>query len=302
MYPFQPLGILFFSLRGGCCYMLSQVAGHDSSTVSAANVDASDLVAALNNQGLNVQFIHCDASDWESQVNAFISALNFAPTKTLDVVAVFAGIDDSGHLVDYIHATKASLSGPPPAAPSVKPLEVNSKGAFYTAALALHYFRLQPQGSSATSADTRQSKALIIVSSLAGYIDDTHDSVYTASKFGSRGVFRAIRARAQQELNVRVNLIAPWAMKAPMTAPILAKLSEYGIEEGKGISFVEHDVLTQAVAKIAVDESISGSGRAFAVVPEGAIDIDDDLAGGYGGPKLQELMALRKKAGDFLTG
>ncbi len=44
------------------------------------------------------------------------------------------------------------------------------------------------------------------------------------------------------------------------------------------------------------------SGRAFAVVPEGAIDIDDDLAGCYGGLKLQELMALRKGAGDVLTG
>lgn len=44
------------------------------------------------------------------------------------------------------------------------------------------------------------------------------------------------------------------------------------------------------------------TGRAFAVVPEDAIDIGDDAEGGYGGPKLQELMALRKEAGDFLTG
>ena len=28
----------------------------------------------------------------------------------------------------------------------------------------------------------------------------------------------------------------------------------------------------------------------------------DDIDGGYGGPQLQELMALRKQAGDFLHG
>lgn len=44
------------------------------------------------------------------------------------------------------------------------------------------------------------------------------------------------------------------------------------------------------------------TGRSFAIVPEGAIDIGDDNHGGYGGPVLQELMRLRKEAGDFLTG
>jgi hypothetical protein len=41
-------------------------------------------------------------------------------------------------------------------------------------------------------------------------------------------------------------------------------------------------------------------GRAFAIVPEGAVDIGDDVKGSYGGPQLIELMALRKEAGDFL--
>jgi hypothetical protein len=78
-------------------------------------------------------------------------------------------------------------------------------------------------------------------------------------------------------------------------------------------------VLTQALARITVDESISGTfsiynlvfltsikpltqllGRAIAIVPEGAVDIGDDIDDGYGGTQLVELMALRKEAGDFL--
>ena len=227
-------------------------------------------------------------------------------------------MDRTGHLVDYVATTEASLDGPPPPAPSLAPIEVNLKGACYTATLALHYFRLKPQGTTLA----QSSKALVIVSSLAGYVDDTHSSPYTASKFGSRGLFRAIRAQAHQQLNVRVNAIAPWAMKTPMIEAALERIADFGILPGKGTTIVEHDVLTQAVARIAVDESISGTsmprrlipfhqmnkllrltlwaGRAFAIVPEGAIDIGDDIDGGYGGPQLQELMALRKEAGDFL--
>lgn len=126
---------------------------------------------------------------------------------------------------------------------------------FCTAALALHYFRLQPQSGTGSASS---SKSFTIVSSLAGYIDDTHDTVYTASDFGSRGIFRAIRARARQELNVRVNPVAPWAMKTPMTAPILVQMEAFGIEEGKGITFVDYDVLTQAVTRLAVDDSLYG--------------------------------------------
>lgn len=227
--------------------------------VTIADVqDGSSTAKDLCAQGRKAQFIHCDVSSWESQIKAFQAALSFSPTKTLDAVAAYAGVDDSSHLVDYINTTAVSIDGPPPLPPSVKPIEVNTKGTFYTAALALHYFRLRPQG---TSADLSTLKSLTIVSSLAGYIDDTHDTVYTASKFGSRGIFRAIRARAQQELDVRVNLVAPWAMKTPMTAPILAQMEAFGIQEGRGITFVEYDALTQAVARLAIDESISGAWR-----------------------------------------
>lgn len=37
-------------------------------------------------------------------------------------------------------------------------------------------------------------------------------------------------------------------------------------------------------------------------MPEGAFDIGDDVTGVYGGKVLPELMAMRREAGDFLTG
>ncbi|KAJ8099535.1 hypothetical protein POJ06DRAFT_253848 [Lipomyces tetrasporus] len=259
--------------------------------VTIADIQSGDqIVEELRSKGHKAQYIYCDVISWESQVRAFQSALAYSPTKSLDVVAIFAGIDDSGHLVDSVLSVEASIDGDVPKPRSIRPIEVNLIGTYYTVTLSLHYARLDAQVT---------TKSIIMVASLAGYVDDTHDTVYTASKFGVRGLFRAIRARAKDDLNVRCNLIAPWAMKTPMLAPILDKMKEYGIEEGKGITFAKPETLTSAVARIAIDESISG--RAFAIVPEGAFDIGDDVQGGYGGAELQRLMRLRKEAGDFLS-
>ncbi|KAL4902039.1 hypothetical protein BDW74DRAFT_158950 [Aspergillus multicolor] len=250
---------------------------------------ASDLCA----QGYKLQYVHCDITDYESQVAAFKAALAFSPRKTLDAVAAFAGVDKTGHLVDHVTATatEITIDSPPPAIPDLNPIEVNLKGTFYTATLALHYLRLpRPSDSS--------SPSLTIVSSLAGYIDDTHSTSYTASKFGSRGLFRAIRAQASSQLGIRVNAICPWAMRTPMIEGALQRMADYGILPGKGITMVPHGVLTDALGRIVVDKEIHG--RAFAIVPEGAVDLGDDIEGAYGGPALVEMMALRKAAGDFL--
>jgi 5'-hydroxyaverantin dehydrogenase len=230
--------------------------------VTIADVqDGSKLATDLVNQGHRAQFVRCDVTDWDSQVKAFQTALAFSPTKTLDMVAAYAGIDNTGHLVDHIAAAEVLLEGAPPSIPSLAPIEVNLKGVFYTATLALHYFRLKPQGIITPDNNKAQaSKSLVIISSMAGYIDDTHSTAYTASKFGSRGLFRALRAKAHQQLNVRVNAICPWAMKTPMIEAGLARMAELGILPSKGITLVDHNVLTQALARVTVDESISGMG------------------------------------------
>ncbi|KAL4967059.1 uncharacterized protein BDV14DRAFT_198521 [Aspergillus stella-maris] len=251
---------------------------------------ASDLTA----QGYKVQYVHCDITNWESLVSAFKAALQFSPTKSLDVVAAFAGVDNTGHLVDFVTASDVSFDGAAPPAPDLTPIEVNMKGTFYTAALALHYLRLP----SALPNDTVKSKSLAIVTSLAAYVDDTHSTQYTASKYGSRGLFRGIRDQAYSQLNIRVNTLCPWAMKTPMVEGALQRMADFGILPDKGISLVPHDVITNAVGRIVVDEEIQG--RAIAIVPEGAVDLGDDIEGAYGGPALVELMALRREAGDFL--
>jgi len=253
----------------------------------------------LSTAGHHVQYVKCDVSDWASQVAAFKAAIEFAPTKSLDVVATFAAVDPLENLIDQIKAVENVSLKTDPAPPSFKTIEINLKGSYYSAALALHYFRLQPQGS---PPPTPAPKALILTASLAGYLDDDHNIAYTTSKFGTRGLFRALRRRAANEFtpSVRINLIAPWAVKTPMSAPVLKLMEGMGIQEGKGITFATTKACAEAVGRCAVDETIHG--RAFAIMPEGAFDIKDDIEGGYGGEELKVLMSWRKAAGDFLEG
>ncbi|OAP53779.1 hypothetical protein AYL99_12022 [Fonsecaea erecta] len=272
--------------------------------VTIADVQPPLDESILTRPGEHVQYVRCNVSDWESQAAAFQQAMSFSPAKAIDVVTTFAAVDPMENLIDHVKATTGSgqevtLEGRllPPVAPSLQCLDINLKGTYYSAALALHYFQLQrPQPPPSSSV----TKALVFISSLAGYLDDDHSIAYTTSKFGTRGLFRALRRRVRDEMGVRVNLVAPWAIKTPMTAPIVEALQGMGIEDGKGITFASKETCAQAVGRIALDETLHG--RAFAIMPEGAFDIKDDIEGGYGGEELKVLMAWRKAAGDFLQG
>jgi 5'-hydroxyaverantin dehydrogenase len=208
------------------------------------------VLSSLQPSGAHIQEVTCDVSDWDSVHDAFRKALSFSPTGTLDIVAMFAGIDKHGHLVDQIQALGVEDE---PQRPSTAEIDVNLKGTLYTTSLALHYFR-----DKSSKNTPPRDKSLIFVSSLAGYIDDTHNSVYTASKFGVRGLWKSIRAKADAEMEIRCNLIAPWAIKTPMTEPILSMLDQLGIKEGEGITFAKEETVVQAVMKCIGDESISG--------------------------------------------
>lgn len=254
----------------------------------------------ITSDGPHVQYVKCDVSDWSSQVSAFKQTIEFSPSKSLDVVVTFAAVDPLENLIDEVKAAKDVSLQLDPSPPSLRTIDINLKGTYYSAALAMHYFRLPSQASSSTAAAT--TKSLIFISSLAGYLDDDHNIVYTTSKFGTRGLFRALRRRLTTDFDpkVRINLIAPWAVQTAMTAPLLKIMESMGIQEGKGITFAKKETCAQAVGRCAVDESLHG--RAFAVMPEGAFDIKDDVEGGYGGDELKVLMGWRKEAGDFLQG
>lgn len=220
------------------------------------------IVQELTNQNYKVTYANCDVTNWESQIKAFKTGIMFAPQKTLDVVAMFAGIgNEAGNVVEHVQANEASLEQDP-AQPSIRPLDINLTGVYFSTYLALNYFRLKSQSQEQaphTNVDSGdlQTKSLIFVSSLAGYIDYPGHSLYNAGKFGVRGLFRSIRSKAK-EMGVRSNLLAPWYIKTPMTADLRKYLQPQGIEKGKGITFGRIEDVVEIAGRCAVDESLDG--------------------------------------------
>lgn len=93
---------------------------------------------------------------------------------------------------------------------------------------------------------------------MAGYIDYAGHSVYNASKFGVRGLWRSIRAQAANDLNVRCNLIAPWLIDTPMTRSIRQYMKEKSVAEGLGISFANIEDVVDTACRCAADEGVKG--------------------------------------------
>ena len=124
------------------------------------------LAAGLSAEGKHVAFVKCDTSDWASSAAAFKYAVNFAPSKTLDVAILFAGMSGiCNSLVDAVKEhPEPTLDGDPSAQSPPRAIEVNLNGVWLNTLLALHYFRLP------SAQGLNHKKSLVLVSSLAGYV------------------------------------------------------------------------------------------------------------------------------------
>jgi 5'-hydroxyaverantin dehydrogenase len=250
-------------------------------TIADLQQDAGSAVAkGLSSQGFKVQFVQTDVTSYESQTIAFKSAVIFGGGK-LDLVVPGAGIIAEKNLLDMAAATEPSIDTAPPE-PSFSGVEVNLKGVYYSCYLALYYFRLP------APADVLPfKKAIILVASIAAYQGYPSSTTYSISKFGVRGILHGIRANAIQQ-KIRVNLVAPWFVHTPMVvdpskpdAEALARMTHVW-------GFAPMEKVVDAIVRMGADEAIMG--RAAIVMPEGSVDLDDDIWGAYGGPVMQESM------------
>ncbi|EME39085.1 alcohol dehydrogenase-like protein [Dothistroma septosporum NZE10] len=248
------------------------------------------IASDLSHNGQHVNYTFCDVTSWESQLEAFRSAVKFSPRQTLDIVATFAGTAFApGNEVDHVlFAGEPSLDAELPA-PNTKNIEVNLTGVYYSSWLALYFFRLKPSDSSEPG-----DKSLILVSSIGGYMDSPKASTYPASKFGVRGLFRSTRARTI-DIGVRCNLLAPWFVDTPLIAPVKNAMKARGIEMSKVLAFATMEDCVQAASFCAVNKELHG--RALAIQPEGTFDLKDDVEDGWAGDQLRPIMKRRREAG-----
>jgi 5'-hydroxyaverantin dehydrogenase len=256
-------------------------------TISDLQQEAGSAVAKdLKSQGFKVQFVQTDVTSYESQTTAFKSAITFGGGK-LDIVVPSAGIIAEKNLLDMAAATEPSIDTAPPE-PSFSGVEVNLKGVYYSCYLALYYFRLPAPANTPPF-----KKAIVLIASVAGYQGYPTSTTYSISKFGVRGILHGIRAKATEQ-NIRVNLVAPWFVHTPMAVDPSKPDAEALARMTRVWGFAPMEKVVDAIVRMGADEEIMG--RAAIVMPEGSVDLEDDIWGAYGGPVMQRSMvaALEK--------
>lgn len=259
-------------------------------TIADMAVDAGQALAKrLSDQGKHVSFVECNTTDWASSVNAFKHAINFAPTKTLDIAILFAGTDGARKgLVDEMLQQPEPTLDNEPTPPITKAIDVNLTGEYMSTALALQYFRLKGTGSSNIQGP-QPKKCLILMSSMTGYIDLPYNTDYSVSKYGIRGLFRSIRSQAYR-VNARVNCLLPGYILTPLTKKVhqIEDPNEPSKATGYKLPWAPIEYVVDACGRCAVDDQMDG--RALGVFPSGVVDIEEDVETGYGGHQILKVM------------
>ncbi|KAF2199967.1 putative 15-hydroxyprostaglandin dehydrogenase [Delitschia confertaspora ATCC 74209] len=168
-----------------------------------ADTPACELASQL---GPSVDYIHCDTTSYQSQLSLFKTAESLY--GRVDIVVANAGVANHKD----IFAPDADIE----IEPSMIEIDVNLKGALFTARIGLGFLRRNRE-----SGGDKEDRGgdIILVSSIAGFKECGGLAVYTASKHGVVGLMRGLYLTAREE-GVRVNVVCPWMTKTRLVAGI----------------------------------------------------------------------------------
>jgi NAD(P)-dependent dehydrogenase (short-subunit alcohol dehydrogenase family) len=160
-------------------------------------------------------FVHCDVTDWQSQVNLFKEAVKLSPHGGLDCVVANAGIAGRDILQE---GSNLDAAEPPP--PNFNIINVNLTGVLYTTHLACFWLPKNP-GSSPCSINAKPSAAsprdrhLLLLGSVASLAPIAIQPQYCAAKHAVLGLFRSLRVSSGLQ-GIRVNLLCPYFIDTPI--------------------------------------------------------------------------------------
>ncbi|EOA90086.1 hypothetical protein ACJQWK_07669 [Exserohilum turcicum] len=189
--------------------------------VGDINVQKGDAVCRSINSEVSgngkAHFVHCDVTDWQSQVNLFKEAVRLSPHGGLDCVVANAGIAGPDILQEGANLDAAA---PPP--PNFKIMDVNITGVLYTTHLACFWLPKNP-GSKPCSIDAAPSASprdrhLLLLGSVASLAPIAIQPQYCAAKHAVLGLFRTLRVSSGVQ-GIRVNLLCPYFIDTPIVTP-----------------------------------------------------------------------------------
>lgn len=241
----------------GACVILGDI--------NTANGDKLARETRKETGNQNVHFLHCNVTDWQSQVQFFKEAVKLSPHGGIDIVVANAGVAG----VDDFEMPKGLDAAEPPK-PNFKTLDVNLTGVLYTTHLALFYLPKNPNSKPCNSTldpkSTPRDRCLILVGSMASLSPIPSQPLYGVSKHGVLGLFRSLRATSFVH-GVRVNIICPYFIATPIVEP-MARILLAGGATGKPEDVIE------AATRLAADSRILG--RSLYVGPKMTLKRDEN--------------------------
>ena len=237
--------------------------------IGDVNVEKGDqLVRELRKETGNahLHFVHCDVTDWHSQVHLFREGLRLSPHGGIDTVVANAGIAPKSDI--FNEPGGLEIANPPP--PNLAVLDVNLTGVVYTSYLALYHLKRNPNSRPADPncdpQSTHRDRHLLLMSSVAGLFPLPGMALYGTSKHALLGLYRCLRASSFSH-GVRVNIICPYYMDTPLLRTI-SRVLLAGNLVGKPEDVVE------AATRFAADPRVVG--RAVAVSPKLTVEQRED--------------------------
>ncbi|KAG4032048.1 hypothetical protein MFRU_008g03980 [Monilinia fructicola] len=213
----------------------------------------------------NLHYLHCDVTNWQSQVDFFRTAAELSPSKGIDSVVANAGITEE--IMSF--QEPKNLDAPEPPKPNFKAFEVDLLGVLYTAHLALWYLprnpRSQKANPSTTPSPNTPDRHLLLIGSVASLAPIPGQTLYAVSKHGVLGLFRTLRSTSFTN-GVRVNMLCPYFIDTPLI-PTGGRLILAGGAMGKPEDVVD------AGTRLVADTRIVG--RALVIGPK--VRVDEEL-------------------------
>lgn len=200
--------------------------------------------------GGTVKYFHTDVTSWDSQLAAFKEVLAWSG-NTLDIVIPSAGVR-SHNMRDLVYDQLADLTRDPTRPPTTT-FDVNLRGTYYTTYLALTYltrFASQP-----SSMEREFKPQLLFMSSLAGYAEQSLSADYAATKYGVRGMWKAIRSQGKLFGGCQANLLAPGFVHTDAGAGKEEREEKHGIV---GVKAAKTEDVVEGAVRCVCDGGVEG--------------------------------------------
>ncbi|KAL4778189.1 hypothetical protein BJX76DRAFT_156826 [Aspergillus varians] len=200
---------------------------------------ANELLSSLSSPD-TVHFVPCDAVSYASQLALFRTAIDLH--DQIDIVIAVAGVANP----KSVFAPTADINEEP----SMLEIQVNTIGSLFTARIAMHFLRQNPNGGD-----------IVLMSSIIGF-KETEDLVpYTTSKHGIVGIMRGLHLQAEKE-GISVNVICPWVTRTRMIVGIEKGWTENGFPINES-----EDVARQMVLCATANRGTDGATHTNARLP-----------------------------------